>query len=124
MKDRGNILFGTFAKEPSASGAQHLSKRDVLVRSAVLRYRREKSKLGEFQISIEIPDLMSRYVPGYISPWTNQEFPSMQSSANGSTENPRIARFFFFLMVLLKKVYEDRIIFLFSFLKGALRDLF
>jgi len=47
-----------FAKEPSASGAQHIIPKKFLSGTQRCVYCRGKSKPDEFQISIEIPDLM------------------------------------------------------------------
>lgn len=91
MKDCDDILFGTFAKR---SLARSISKRFLFESKAALSS--QKIEVWKFQISIEILDLMNGDVRRYISLQTNREFPSMQSSANGSTENPWIACFLFF----------------------------
>lgn len=65
MRNHGDILFVTFAEKPLAI-RRVASLQKSLVRSVTLRYHRGKSKPGEFQISIEIPDLESRNVLGYI----------------------------------------------------------
>jgi len=90
-----------FAKKPSASGAQHIiPKNSCSERSAAFIVAENRSLTSSksplrFRIScsgIHLP--------------MDREFPSLQSSANGSTENQQIARFSFFSRLSWKRLMK------------------
>lgn len=65
MRDHGDILFGTFAKKPLAI-RRVASPEDSCPKRSIALSSWKIEAPGEFQISIEIPDLESGNVPGYI----------------------------------------------------------